>query len=215
MTSDNRGFSLIEVMVAITLLGVIATLVSSGMRLGLDISTRGDSRAERRRAEQTERRMLHSQLQGALPYRYWTEREGKPVEHVAFEGEERKLRFVSRFGIRDGPDSLPRWIQLESRGTPPADGKLVLEERRILSPDNAASADIGAQAEISFCDDVRFEYLDGADERPAWVSSWTGTERTSPLPLAVRLECKVRGTLIRSLIPLDYAASAVQGMAVQ
>ena len=44
MTSSSRGFTLIEVMVALTLLAVVAGLLASGTRLSLDVSSRGEAR---------------------------------------------------------------------------------------------------------------------------------------------------------------------------
>src|SRR5262249_13889746 len=84
---SKHGFTLIEVMVALTLLGLIATLVASGTRLSLDISERGNAKAETIRTEQTERGLIRSQLQGSVPLHYWAQMEDKRVEHVAFEGE--------------------------------------------------------------------------------------------------------------------------------
>src|SRR4030095_7373221 len=114
---QNRGFTLVELMVALTLLGLIATLLASGTRIALDTSGRGNRKAEELRTGHIERELLRSQMQGALPFRYWTQEE-KRIDHVAFEGEPDRIRFVSRDGILDGPDSLPRWVDLHRQGTP-------------------------------------------------------------------------------------------------
>src|SRR6476620_843070 len=66
------GFTLIEVLVALTLLGLIATMVVAGTRLGLDMSARGTANTDTLRTEQLQRSLLRSQLRGALPFRYWT-----------------------------------------------------------------------------------------------------------------------------------------------
>ena len=215
MNSSDRGFTLIEVMVALTLLGAIATLLVSGTRLSLDISGRGTARAEALRMEQIERRVLRSQLQGALPYRYWTQEENRRIDHAAFEGHRDRIRFVSREGILDGPESLPRWVDLQSQKTPNGPTQLVIEEHRILSPDNEPSGTASARAEILDCADVHFEYLDTTAEKPQWLSAWTGSERTAPLPVAIRMECKTARNAVKLLIPLDYAESARQGMRLQ
>src|SRR5437667_1873633 len=104
---SKRGFTLIEVMVALTLLGVIATLLASGTRLGLDVSARGSAKAETMRTEHMQWALLRGQLQGALPFRYWTATEDKRIQHVAFDGTPDRIRFVSRNGLLDGPDNLP------------------------------------------------------------------------------------------------------------
>jgi general secretion pathway protein J len=210
----RAGFTLIEVMVALTLLGLIATLLASGTRLSLDISARGNSRAEEVRTKHLERGLLRSQLQGALPFHYWTETENKRVEHVAFEGEPDRIRFVSRDGITHGPGSLPRWVDLRSQEMPGGASKLVVEEQRILSPDNEPGDTIEARAEILTCNGVHFDYLDTTGEQPQWLPAWTGTERKAPLPFAVRIQCKAADAA-NLLIPLDYAEPARQGMVLQ
>jgi prepilin-type N-terminal cleavage/methylation domain-containing protein len=207
---NRRGFTLIEVMVALTLLGLVATLLTSGTRLGLDISSRANTRTDAIRTEQIERRLIRGQLQGALPFRYWTETEDKRVEHVAFEGEVEGIRFVSRNGVSDGPNNLPRWVELR-KATTGDRSTLVVEERRILSPNNEPSDSTITRAEMT-CPDARFEYLDKTGETPQWLSSWTGSDRKAPLPFAIRVECKVPGNPSKLLIPLDYAESARQGL---
>jgi prepilin-type N-terminal cleavage/methylation domain-containing protein len=52
VSSRERGVTLIELMVALTLFGVIAILLSSGTRLSLDVSSRGNSKTEEIRRHQ-------------------------------------------------------------------------------------------------------------------------------------------------------------------
>src|SRR5262245_39132096 len=133
--SSKSGFTLIEVMVALVLLGLIATLVASGLRLTLDLSARGNNRVEAIRRKQIARDVVRRQLQGALPFRYWTRSENSRIERIAFEGAEDGVRFVSRNGISDGPDALPRWVELRRQGDN-EQSMLVVEEHRIIPPDN-------------------------------------------------------------------------------
>ena len=211
----ERGVTLLELMVALTLFGLIAVMVSTATRLSLDASSRGEAKAEALRTDQTVHSLLRSQLQGALPFRYWTEADDKRVEHVGFEGETNLLRFVSRDGITDGPNSLPRWVDLRSSETANRSSRLIVEEHRILSRDNQPGETAIARAELSNCVEPRFEYLDATGEKPAWLSSWNGLERRAPLPNAVRLQCKASSNPFQLLIPLDYAEQARQGMRVQ
>src|SRR5262245_29881845 len=118
-------------MVALTLLGLIATILASGTRLSLDISSRGNARAEEVRTEQLQRSLIRSQLQGSLPFHHFSQVAGTRTELIAFEGNATRVQFVSRVGIADGPDGFPRWVDILQN-----DGALVVEERKILSPDN-------------------------------------------------------------------------------
>src|SRR5436190_7802527 len=86
LSSSERGFTLIEVMVALTLLALVAGLLASGTRLSLDVSERGNARAETRRTEKVELDVFRAQLAGTLPYHHWTRLDGRRTEFVAFEG---------------------------------------------------------------------------------------------------------------------------------
>ena len=218
MTSGKRGFTLIEVLVALTLLSVIATILVGGTRLSIDISERGNSRAEAIRTEQAVRSLLRSQLQGALPFHYWTGTGTERVDNVAFEGAADRLRFVSRHGLTDGPDSLPRWVDLKQQEGTGALSKLAIEEHRILSPDNQPGEPFIARAETLSCNNARFEYLDLTGEKPRWLPAWNGKERRAPLPFAVRIICSSSNQSSQStplLIPFDFADSARQGLRLQ
>jgi prepilin-type N-terminal cleavage/methylation domain-containing protein len=112
VTSNKRAFTLIEVMVALTLLGLIATLLVSGTRLTLDLSARGNRKTDELRAAQVGRRILRAQLAGALPYRYWTQEQNARIGHVGFDGDASGLRLISRDGVLDGPGGFPRWVDI-------------------------------------------------------------------------------------------------------
>jgi prepilin-type N-terminal cleavage/methylation domain-containing protein len=209
------GFTLIEVLVALTLLGLIATMVAAGTRLGLDLSARGNANTDLLRTEHLERNLLRGQIRGALPFRYWTNENNLRIEHTAFEGRPDRVRFVSRYGLKDGPDSLPRWIDIRAAVDVNPQDKLILEEHRILSPDNLPETTPSARLEIQNCSEVRFQYLDRTGETPVWISNWDPLHRQIPLPSALRMECKTDRDAMRLIIPLDYADSARQGLLFQ
>jgi prepilin-type N-terminal cleavage/methylation domain-containing protein len=209
---SKAGFTLIELLVALTLLGLIATMVTEGTRLSLDISSRGQKKADAMRQEHLQHSLLQSQLQGALPYHYWTQVDGNRLEQIAFEGGTDHLRFVSRYGIVDGPDGLPRWIDVHKQSGAGTANTILVEEYKIFSPDNQPG-DVIARAEILNCSGIRFDYLDMTEEVPKWVSGWGGSNRAAPLPSAVRIACGQPPAYL--LVRLDYTESAAQGMWLQ
>ena len=211
----SRGFTLIELLVALTLFGVIATLVASSTRLSLDLSARGNKRAESIRKEQMQLGFLRNQLQGALPFSYWTVVETDRREHAGFEGESGRIRFISRAGLLDGPGSLPRWVELRKQAAPGGLVKIVLEERRILPPDNQPGETVTAQTEIPACVDAHFEYLDTVDQQLKWSSEWNAVDHNTALPIAVRVRCESTADPMNILIPLEYAESARLGLRIQ
>jgi prepilin-type N-terminal cleavage/methylation domain-containing protein len=209
----GRGFTLIETLVALSLLGLIATMLVSATRLGLDLSQRGNSKADRIRTERMEFEFLRGQLQAALPFHYWTEEAGRRQEHVAFDASEKRIRFVSRNGITDGTGNLPRWVELreEQAGS---QSRLVLEERRILPPLNQPSDSSSARAEFVGCADIHLEFLRLTQDGPQWNGAWDPS-LSLPLPAAVRLVCRAKKPSVMFLISLDYAEAARQGLKFQ
>jgi prepilin-type N-terminal cleavage/methylation domain-containing protein len=215
VNSSRQGFTLIEVLVALTLLGLIATMVVAGTRLGLDLSAWGNEKTDGLRMEYLKRDILRSQIRGALPFRYWVHENGIRLERIAFEGQRDRVRFVSRYGVKDGPDSVPRWIDVYPDS--PLDGQsaLILEEHRILSPDNQPDMANAVRIEIGKCVEIRFEYLDRSGETPRWISNWDAVVQRVPLPSALRMQCKTEPDVMMLVIPLDYADSARQGLLFQ
>jgi len=163
------------------------------------------------RTRQIERNLLRAQMQGALPYHYSTQELEGAVDHTAFEGTTDRIRFVSRTGITDGPEGLPRWVELRTERSV-SGAAAVLEERRILSPNDQPSGDVLAKAPIADCNGMKFEYLENSGEKPQWRSAWPTATFSSPLPSAVRIECMTGSGSMQFLIPLDYAESARAGM---
>lgn len=214
MKSNSQGFTLVELLVALTILSVIATLLASGTRLTLDLSARGNAKREAIRIGVLGRTLLRNQLQGALPFHYWTTIDDMRVERVAFDGRADRIRFVSRDGISDGPGSFPRWVEIRSKNAQSKTNKVVVEEHRILSPDNLPSEATTAQAEVLDCSDFRFDYLDTANEKPQWYPSWDATEHRS-LPAAIRIHCGTNNVSTELLIPLDYAQASLSGSSIQ
>jgi prepilin-type N-terminal cleavage/methylation domain-containing protein len=195
MNSNKHGFTLVEVLVALTLLGLIATMVVAGTRLGLDLAARGNANTDSLRIEYLQRNVR--------------------MEHFAFEGRSDSVRFVSRYGLKDGPDSLPRWVDIRPASDADPHGAIIAEEHRILPPDNQPETTAAARIEILNCAEVRFEYLDRSGETPAWISTWDAAARKSPLPSALRMECKTPREPMRMMIPLDYYDSGRQGLSFQ
>jgi prepilin-type N-terminal cleavage/methylation domain-containing protein len=215
MNSSKLGFTLIEVLVALTLLGLIATMVAAGTRLGLDLSARGNAKTDALRMEYLQRNILRSQVRGALPFGYWVRENDMLVERIAFEGRQDRIRFVSRYGVMDGPGSIPRWIDIYLDKEGDRKSALILEEHRILPPDNRPDTTTANRIGIGNCAGLRFEYLDRSSDPPNWISTWDAVDQKGLLPSAVRMECNGEREAMRLVIPLDYTESARQGFLLQ
>lgn len=205
------GFTLIEVLVSVTMMAVVATVVVSAMRSGMSMWDKGTAHIETLRHSRTVLDVLDDQIRGALPITYTVRGDQQqPVMLVAFEGTRTGLRFITRTSFKDGPDGIPRWVYIHWTGD-----SLIAEERRILSPDNTPDPSVYWQGAVYKGEGCTFDYLLTA--QPNMPAQWLPESHNSPsnlaLPKAVRLNCVLQNkAAVRSIVPLDYASSSAAGL---
>jgi prepilin-type N-terminal cleavage/methylation domain-containing protein len=110
--TSSKGFTLIEVVVSITIMAMLSVAVLSALRTSLLIWDKGTSRIENIRRSRTAREVLDEQIRGALPMTYAVNQNDQLMFTLAFEGDRHHIRFVSRSSFKDGPDGIPRWVDL-------------------------------------------------------------------------------------------------------
>src|SRR5262249_16483746 len=170
-----RGFTLIELLVSVTIMAMISAVVLSGLRTGMLAWDKGTKHIEDLRRSRVAFQVMHDAVAGALPLMYTVKTEKGPVRRLAFEGENDSVRFVSRMSFKDGPDSIPRWIVIRwMKGSNEASGRLIVEERTIMPPDNLPDSAIYWIGEVVDADRCSFEFLPlQAPGKPlAWMRNW-------------------------------------------
>jgi general secretion pathway protein J len=179
------GFTLIEVVVALTLLGIMMVLLYSG----LSFAMRSWDAAERVGTRATDQRIganfLRRELGETFPMR-WKE---PTMLQFAFEGKARTLRFVSSrpAGIQAGGLSLVG-LAVEEDG----DRRRSLLMRRAMPDDEAKDfgplekSDEKPTVLVSNVRDVAFAYFGAQNDftDPEWVDDWPYPSR---MPMMVRL----------------------------
>jgi general secretion pathway protein J len=205
------GFTLIEVMITLTILGFILLMVFSVFRLGLSAWEKGESAKEKYQTMRVISQMIGRQVKSMVPYRIKTRKSEGP--YLAFEGKAQSLKFVSALPLKSRkPQGLVYTIyefREEGRGA----GRLVLYEQRVLNrdfmeedpkPDTGVSLLGGISA-------VRFEYY--REENPeknetgGWLDEWNAKEE-GELPRAVRLTLvQEKGKEAKEEFPIVILAS--------
>ncbi len=178
------GFTLVELLVALVLLGFISVLMLGGLRFGARAWEAGDARIERIADVQVAQRFLRRQITAARPL---AARQDGQSSVIGFEGDGTRMRLIAplpahlalgglyRISLfvdeRDGRDRLMLAWQLyqseDDDGLRPAEG-----QESVLVDDVA---------------EVEFAYLRVAAEGGAseWVDRW---EDETGLPALVRVE---------------------------
>jgi general secretion pathway protein J len=179
------GFTLVELLVASVILGLVATLMLGGMRFAGRATESADARREAVESTLTGLGLLRLTLGRALPLHVRVENR----DRLAFEGGSERVRFATF-----EPDYVPGWplvayeYAVAERG-----GRYLLEVRRAAldpaRPDLAAALEEApARAVLGFAGPVRLAYYGapGPRDAPGWRGEWRGSEAQA-LPRAVRV----------------------------
>ena len=90
---NKRGFTLLEVVIALTIVGTLLAIAFGGLRVALSAWRKGEDRAEAHQHARTLQTMLARSIGAAYPYRIAAEE--SPESLVQFEGSPDRLSFVT------------------------------------------------------------------------------------------------------------------------
>jgi general secretion pathway protein J len=182
----ERGFTLLELLVAITLLGVLMAALFGALRLGARVWETGEARLDTSARVQVVQDFLRRQLGQTIPLIEVTE-DPRALGRLLFEGDQDRLRFVSLLPEHLGAGA---WLMELSESEPAqvgAPGNLVIRWRPL---DRTGEADTPAEERILIegIESVEFAYFGGAraEAKPTWWQEWQW-QRSLPSLVRVRL----------------------------
>jgi general secretion pathway protein J len=186
----TTGFTLIEVMVALTILGFILLMVFGAFRLGLSAWEKGESAKEEYQNVRIISQLISRQMKSIVPYKIKTQKaEG---DYLAFEGKLHVLKFVSAIPIKARQSEGFVYVIYELKEGGREGSRLVLYEQRALNRDfleEEPKQELGV-ALLEGISDVRFEYYREEDPEKnrttEWVEEWNVKEEKE-LPKAIRM----------------------------
>ena len=182
---SGKGFTLVEVMITLTILGFILLIIFGGFRLSYSAWERGDSTKDELQRRRIISQLISQQIKSIVPYRIKTEKaEG---DYLAFQGKSQSLKFVSALPIHTKrPDGFVYAIY-EFK-----EGQLILYEQRALNR-NFFEEEPREETGISILEgisNIRFEYYREADKEKnqteEWVEEWSAKEEKK-LPKLLRM----------------------------
>ena len=174
----QRGFTLVELLIALAIVGALLAIAFGGLRVALAAWQKGEDRAEAHQHARGVALIVARALGATYPYR--AARGDAPEQVLLFKGTSSRLEFVT--GAPPVPLGAPIAftavvIEVETGDEP----GLVLRERALPNRDpftegKAVLRDRGVAT-------LEFKYL---DDSGAWRDAWDGeTERL--LPTAIRI----------------------------
>jgi general secretion pathway protein J len=188
--SVSAGFTLLEVIVTLTILGLILLIISSAFRLGLSAWEKGESVKEEYQKVREISRLVCQQIKSSIPYKMKTETaEG---DYLAFDGKTHSLKFVSALPIKARQPQGFVYALYEFQEEGRDEGRLVYYEQRVLNK-NFFEEKPKEESSVSLLEgisDVRFEYFRREDKDKSWTEGWVeqwNAKDENELPQALRV----------------------------
>ncbi|WP_409301211.1 prepilin-type N-terminal cleavage/methylation domain-containing protein [Pseudomonas sp. KCJK8993] len=184
MRQGQRGFTLLEVLLALSFLGLLMVLIGSALGTGNHLLLLSEKHTDRLTQVRTAQNFLRSALQQALAEDFGHAADQERV----FEGERQRLRFVSPM-----PGQLAAGVQVHTLEAVagPADGSRLQISFSQDRPDGLHPWG-NPQILVQEVQDLRLSYrgLDPNRQPTDWLERWPWPGR---LPQAVRIDVATRG----------------------
>ena len=191
---SQRGFTLMELMVSITLVAAIATGMLMAMRGGLLSLGRTQTRLDENRRAMGIQRILSLQLGGAMPARTGC---GGQLSPFAFRGTSAALEMVSTYSLAEGSRGAPHIVEYQVAPDVGGTVQLIVNERLYGGPGSTASfcgegvalqgspRPLVAASRLAYCRISYFQMNPDTQFRGGgWVDAWNDPN----MPSAVRIE---------------------------
>ncbi len=195
---DRMGFTLLEVVLALTIFALMGTVLYGAFSLGHSAVERSKHHFEKNQKLRSFGDLLGNYIRSSYPYRA-SRQDPTPF----YEGEADHLTFVSAVSLAMGGRGMAK-IRLSWEAFEQGGGPLMLEEVVPVRIGEEAS-DGGLRNRLVVRDrvhDFRLAYLDPTGGEEKWEDRWDGKEKRM-LPRAVRLSYRdAAGKETRWVFPL-------------
>jgi general secretion pathway protein J len=167
-----HGFTLLEMVIALTILPLIILIIGNGFRLGMNAWEKGEEETVWTQRFRGLSGLLSQEIKSAFPYMMKIDEE----KVLVFEGEADSIMFAT--ALADADYGGFKWIRYSHK-----DGTLLYKEG--ILPDKEIMDSISGDEEVVDTDipEIKFDYFSSEDSE--WKESWDDSEK---LPGAVRVK---------------------------
>lgn len=190
LCNTPRGFTLLELLISIVMIGVIALLVTGAMRLGLRTVSTGEKKIEHLERTRASFAIIDSQIQSQIPLAYEEQGERK----YYFQGNRSSLQLATNYSIWGGRKG---YVLVRYRVGSDDTGKQILS----VSENNIGMTGNRESMLFSSADAIHFEYFykDPTEEKGRWVDAWPDPAN---IPEKIRLHLLYGEKDISMIMPL-------------
>lgn len=184
---DEAGFTLLELIISIALIGIIVLIIAGAMRLGFRSVDSGEKKIESLERMRASLNIIDSQIQSEIPLTY----DDEGVRKYYFKGEREFMQFPTNYSIWGGENGyVTATYKVESGDN----GRQIL-----YVSENIVGMEIKRETKLfdSF-EMIYFEYFykDPTEEEGEWVEQW---KEDAGIPEKVKVHL-VEGTRDLSII---------------
>jgi general secretion pathway protein J len=182
------GFTLLELLISITMLVIIIVIIGGAMRLGSSSIAAGEKRAESIERLRNSISIMQAQIQSGFPLTV----DDQGVSRYYFQGDNKSLQLSTNYSIWGGQRG---YVVVSYRVERAASGKETLyASEHIVGIEAARETKL-----LEAFDDIHFEYFEKGlpgEEQGRWVQEWTDDNL---IPSKIRLHL-LSGRKDRSVI---------------
>jgi len=190
---SNKGFTLLELLLSMTIVGLILMIIMGGFRIGIRAWEKGENEIDIHQRQQVVISLVKKQLASI----YWKPIETEDSDPYYFRGDSASLECVSGFSLIPG-NSGPVYVSYRIGSSDGDDEKfLEVSENKIIG---AAISNMFSLDDMIFhklvgdAYNIGFQYLNPTPEdsdEPQWEDEWD-SENVDSMPTAIRLILQLR-----------------------
>lgn len=194
----GRGFTLLEVMISITLISLLVTVMAGAMRLAHRSIERGERKWEYLERFKVSFLVVDAQIQSAIPLVRADDEAGR----LFFEGSEDSVKFASNYSLTGG---YRGYVTVAYRVKPNGEGRSALYiEENTIGVENAREIKL-----FDGMEEIGFEYFrkenDADDTAGEWVETWTDELL---FPRKIRVNLTRGGEKVQLTVPVRARRAA-------
>jgi general secretion pathway protein J len=194
---DEKGFTLLELLISMVMLGIIVVILVGALRLGFRSVDSGERKADSLERMRVSLSVIDSQIQSQTALTYQEEE----AQNYYFTGEKDSLEFSTNYSIWGGQKGyvVVSYSVLEEKG------KAVLyASEHIVGVEETRETKL-----LDAFDNIYFEYFykGPTDEVGNWVEQWTDT---SQIPTKIKIHLIKGGKDLPLIVPVRIGRSMLE-----